>query len=204
MKKSSSSRSLKRRASLNGSDASGTDASIRRKKHKSKHLSSTQPTPGHSRPGSPANVPPSSSAPHTLDPSSARVHRRGGAGSDTETDGAAMSDASRAQRRQQRLNIARGSGSTPGSGPGTASPAAQPSSRAGSPAPVLGAPRVIPFPSAQDIKNAIPPDGISVKDLVRIVPHPADKKKEFVTLVKEITRLDKERGLLLPKETAPQ
>ena len=187
VKKSVSSRSLKRPASPNGSDASGTDASLRRKKVKSRHLSSTQPTPGHSRPGSPANVP-SSSAPGTLDPSAAKVRRRGvagsPAGSDTETDGAAMSDASRARRI--RLNVG---GSPPA-----------PSSRAASPALVpAAAPRLIAFPSEQDIRNAIPPEGISVKHLLKVIPHPPGRKAEFVSLVKAITRLDKEKGILFPK-----
>ena len=186
-KKSVSSRPLKRPASPNGSDASGTDASTRRKKVKSRHLSSTQPTPGHSRPGSPANVP-SSSAPGTLDPSAAKMRRRGGAGSpagsDTETDGAAMSDASRARRI--KLNVG---GSPPA-----------PSSRAASPTPVpAAAPRPIAFPSEQDIRNAIPPEGISVKHLIRVIPHPPDRKAEFVNLVKAVTRLDKEKGIIFPK-----
>ncbi|KAJ9614477.1 transcription factor IIF subunit tfg1 [Cladophialophora chaetospira] len=186
-KKSVSSRSLKRPASPNGSEASGTDASVRRKKVKSRHLSSTQPTPGHSRPGSPANVP-SSSAPGTLDPSTAKARRRAGAGSpagsDTDTDGAAMSDASRARRI--RLNVG---GSPPA-----------PSSRAASPIPVpAAAPRIIAFPSEQDIRNAIPREGISVKQLLKVIPHPADRKAEFVSLVKAITRLDKEKGILFPK-----
>ena len=127
MKKSSSSRSLKRPGSPNLSDASGTDASTRKKKHKSKHLASTQPTPGPSRPMSPANVPPNSSAPQNLDPSSAavnKVRRRvagSNAGSDTDNvlsdrDGGAMSDASRAR---QRLKLKMSASPPPGVG-GTA------------------------------------------------------------------------------------
>ncbi|ETI20355.1 hypothetical protein G647_08389 [Cladophialophora carrionii CBS 160.54] len=188
MKKSTSSRSLKRPASPNASDASGTDASVRKKKLKSKHLSSTQPTPGHSRPGSPANVPSSSAPAGSFDPLAAKIRRRGvagsPAGSDTETDGAAMSDASRARRI--KLNVG---GSPPA-----------PSSRAASPVPTPATvPRSPAFPSEQDIRNAIPPEGISVRDLIRKIPHPAERKTEFVNLVKAITRLDKDRGLLLPK-----
>jgi hypothetical protein len=185
MKKSTSSRSLKRPASPYGSDASGTDASTRKKKLKSKHISSKQPTPIHSRPGSPANVPSSS----TFDPAVASVRRRGGAGSpagsDTETDGAAMSDASRARRL--KLNVG-------------GSPPAQTISRQGSPTPTpTAAPRVITFPSEQDIRNAIPEGGISVKDLLRAVPHPPEMKQDFVNLVKTITRIDRAKGLLLPR-----
>ena len=188
MKKSTSSRSLKRPASPYGSDASGTDASVRKKKHKSRHVSSSQPTPLNSRPGSPANVP---SAPPlgTLDPSAARMRRRGGpgspAGSDTETDGAAMSDTLKAQRI--RLSVG---GSPPAQSP------SQTGSPSSTPAPV---PRAIPFPSEQDIRNAIPPGGITVKDLLKAVPHPPAQKQDFVNLVKTITRFDREKSLLLPK-----
>ena len=186
MRKSASSRSLKRPASPSGTDASGTDASSRKKKLKSRHITSKQPSPIHSRPGSPANVP-SSAALGTLDPASARIRKRGiggsNAGSDTETDGAAMSDASRARRIT--LNVG---GSLP----------AQPTSRPGSPTPPA-APRTIPFPSEQDIRNAIPSEGVSVRELLRIVPHPQERKDDFVKLVKSITKLNREKGLLLPK-----
>ncbi|OAL36679.1 hypothetical protein AYO20_04011 [Fonsecaea nubica] len=203
MKKSTSTRSLKRPGSPNLSDASGTDVSTRKKKLKSKHLASSQPTPGHSRPMSPVNFPPSSSAPQTLDPLAALKARKRatgsvGAGSDTDTDAAAMSDSSRARRLKLKMST-----SPPPSGAaGTASPAAQPSSRAASPTPVSAGgsiPRPVAFPSAQDIKNAIPPQGITVKDLMKVVAHPKDKQKEFVALVKEVASYDKERGVLLPK-----
>ncbi|OAP54703.1 hypothetical protein AYL99_11151 [Fonsecaea erecta] len=206
MKKSTSTRSLKRPGSPNLSDASGTDVSSRKKKLKSKHLPSSQPTPGHSRPMSPVNVPPSSSAPQTLDPLAALKARKRagaaspiGAGSDTDTDAAAMSDSSRAQRR---LKLKMSASPPPTGAAGTASPPAQPSSRAASPTPVSAGgsvPRPVAFPSAQDIKNAIPPQGITVKDLMKVVAHPKDKQKEFVALVKEVASYDKERGVLLPK-----
>ncbi|EXJ69189.1 uncharacterized protein A1O5_07225 [Cladophialophora psammophila CBS 110553] len=205
MKKSTSSRSLKRPGSPNLSDASGTDVSTRKKKIKSRHLPSSQPTPGHSRPMSPVNVLPSSSAPQTLDPLAAlKGRKRGGAtspvgaGSDTDTDAAGMSDSSRARRLNLKM-----SASPPSTGaPGTASPQGQPSSRAASPTPVSApgsAPRPVAFPSAQDIKNAIPPQGITIRDLMKVVAHPKDKQKDFVALVKEVASYDKERGVLLPK-----
>ena len=53
--------------------------------------------------------------------------------------------------------------------------------------------------SKQAIMDAIPSSGISVMDFVRAVPHPADKKRDFVALVKEVARLDKARGLLFLK-----
>ncbi|EXJ82379.1 hypothetical protein A1O3_06192 [Capronia epimyces CBS 606.96] len=193
MKKSSSSRSLKRPGSPNLSEASGTDASTR-KKLKSRHISSVQPTPGQSRPMSPADV---------LEPSAALKARRraagSGAGSDTDTmlsDGGVMSDASRARRLKLKMSV---------SPPATGRSTPQPSSRAGSPAP-RGAPSPIQqpmsptvFPSVQDIKNAIPSQGIAIKDLMKVVAHPKDRRADFVALVREVARMDKERGVLVLK-----
>ncbi|KIX04184.1 uncharacterized protein Z518_07738 [Rhinocladiella mackenziei CBS 650.93] len=203
VKKSSSARSLKRPGSPNLSEASGTDASTRKKKLKSKHISSSQPTPGHSRAMSPANVPSGSSAPQTLDPSAVLKPRKrgaaGSAGSDTDPmvsdrDGGAMSDGSRARRLKLKM-----SASPPATGTGTP----QPSSRAGSPAPRsapspgAGSPQV--FPTHQDIKNAIPPQGITIKDLMKVVAHPKERRADFVALVKEVARMDKERAVLVLK-----
>ncbi|KIV83618.1 hypothetical protein PV11_05631 [Exophiala sideris] len=190
------SRSLKRPGSPNLSEGSGTDASTRRKKLKSKHMSSTQPTPGPSRPMSPANAPPSSSAPGILDP---KIRKRtGGAGSDTDAgmsdrDGGAMSDGSRTARRL-KLKM---SASPPGTNPPsrTASPA--PGGPRGALSPGASSPTA--FPSVQEIKNAIPTQGIAIKDLMKIVAHPKERRAEFVNLVKEVARMDKERGVLVLK-----
>lgn len=201
MKKSSSTRSLKRPGSPNLSDASGTDASTtHKKKHKSKHLSSTRPTPGPSRPMSPANVPPGGSAAQNLDPSSAalsKVRRRmagSNAGSDTDKsdrDGGAMSDGSLAR---QRLKW-KVSASLPPGVAGTTSP--QSTSRAGSPA-APKSPQELP--SAQEIKNAIPPEGMHIKDLMRTVAHPKEQRAAFVALMRSVARLDKEKeGWLMLK-----
>ena len=187
------SRSLKRPGSPNLSEGSGTDASARRKKLKSKHMSSTQPTPGPSRPMSPANALPSSSAPGSLDP---KIRKRtGGAGSDTDAgmsdrDGGAMSDGSRTARRL-KLKM---SASPPGTNP--PSRAASPAPR-GAPSPGASSPTA--FPSVQDIKNAVPTQGIAIKDLMKIVAHPRERRAEFVNLVKEVARMDKERGVLVLK-----
>lgn len=140
-----------------------------------------------------------------LDPSAALKARRraagGGAGSDTDTmlsdrDGGAMSDASRAKRLKLKI-----SGSPPATGRSTP----QPGSRAGSPAPrAAGSPVQLPagpppFPTKQDIRNAIPPQGIAIKDLMKVVAHPKDKRSDFVDLVKEVARMDKERNVLVLK-----
>ncbi|KAI1625424.1 transcription initiation factor TFIIF alpha subunit [Exophiala viscosa] len=190
------SRSLKRPGSPNLSEGSGTDASARRKKLKSKHMSSTQPTPGPSRPMSPANVLPSSSAPGLLDP---KIRKRtGGAGSDTDAgmsdrDGAAMSDGSRTARRL-KLKM---SASPPGTNPPSRAASPAPGASRGAPSP--GASNPIAFPSVQDIKNAVPTQGIAIKDLMKIVAHPRERRAEFVNLVKEVARMDKERGVLVLK-----
>ncbi|EXJ81607.1 hypothetical protein A1O1_07672 [Capronia coronata CBS 617.96] len=191
IKKSSSSKSLKRPGSPNLSEASGTDASTR-KKLKSRHVASTQPTPGQSRPMSPANA---------LDASAALKARRraagSGAGSDTDTmlsdrDGGAMSDASRTRRLKLKMSV---------SPPATGTSTPQPSSRGGSPArsPVQQPMSPTAFPSVQDIKNAIPPHGIAIKDLMKVVAHPKDRRADFVALVREVARMDKERGVLMLK-----
>jgi transcription initiation factor TFIIF subunit alpha len=104
---------LKRPGSPNLSDASATDASVARKKKKTKHVSSTQPTPGPSRPISPDNA--------NLDPNAARLPRsssfasQSAAGSDT--DGGAMSDGTRRLKKKAKPNPAR-----------TTSPASRPTS----------------------------------------------------------------------------
>ncbi|KIV97444.1 hypothetical protein PV10_01196 [Exophiala mesophila] len=199
IKKSASSRTLKRPGSPNLSDASGTDASTRKKKIKSKHLSSTQPTPSVSRPMSPANVP-SSSAPGGLDPNRIRQRGRGGAGAGSDTDnvasdreGGAMSDASRA-RQKLKLKMS----ASPPPGGGTSTP--QPSSRAGSPArspsAMIG---VTELPSKDEIRKAIPQGGIAIKDLMKVVAHPKDRRAEFVALVKEVARMDQVSRLLVLK-----
>ncbi|KAL2433835.1 hypothetical protein ABEF95_010959 [Exophiala dermatitidis] len=198
LKKSASSKSLKRPGSPNLSDASGTDASTRKKKLKSRHVSSAQPTSGQSRPMSPADL-------STLEPSAAlKMRRRGGAGSDTDTvmsdrDGGAMSDASRAQRLKLKVSV---------SPPGTGRSTPQPGSRVGSPAPGGPRPAAGPgtpqgsepstgFPSVQDVRNAIPPQGIGIRDLIKAVEHPRERRNDFINLVKEVARIDKDRGVLV-------
>jgi hypothetical protein len=51
----------------------------------------------------------------------------------------------------------------------------------------------------QDIKSAIPESGIAIKDLMKIVAHPKERRAEFVNLVKEVARIDKERNVLVLK-----
>ena len=148
---------------------------------------------------SPANVP-SSSAPGGLDPNRIRQRGRGGAGAGSDTDnvasdreGGAMSDASRA-RQKLKLKMS----ASPPPGGGTSTP--QPSSRAGSPArspsAMIG---VTELPSKDEIRKAIPHGGIAIKDLMKVVAHPKDRRAEFVALVKEVARMDQVSRLLVLK-----
>ncbi|ETN43263.1 uncharacterized protein HMPREF1541_02422 [Cyphellophora europaea CBS 101466] len=106
MKKSSSSKSLKRPGSPNLSDASGTDAStVRKKKKKSHHSSSQGPTSGGSRPMSPDGL------------------RPRGAGSDT--DGGAMSDGTRIKIKVKKPGSPSSPNSPPTSRAGSPAPGAR-------------------------------------------------------------------------------
>jgi transcription initiation factor TFIIF subunit alpha len=220
MKKSSSSKSLKRPGSPNLSDASGTDASLARKKMKNRHLSSTQPTPYPSRPISPANVPPSSSAPPSgirresstsqLDPSNPAKKRKSlapGAGSDAEaafSDGGAMSENSRQQKRL-KLNLNPKDGSRSPN-----APTPQGGSRAPSPkpaAPPVQTPRPEPdpstYPTAAEVYAAIPPEGITTKDLSNKFRsrYRKEDRSQMATVIREAARFDKPGRLLFPSET---
>lgn len=209
MKKSSSMKSLKRPGSPNLSDASGTDASVRKKK-KHRHPSSSQNTPQPSRPISPANVPSSSAPASSLDPSKPMKKRKSmapGAGSDTEaatySDGGVMSEGSKNSKRI-KLNVsASGLRSPPTVTPQGGSRAASPKpSAAGAPAAPLNPP--LPFPTAQEIFNAIPATGISSSDLLRQFKNrTVDRRAEFFEIVKSVARLDKATKVLMPKAQAP-
>lgn len=216
LKKSSSSKSLKRPGSPNLSDASGTDASVARKKKKNRHLSSTQPTPYPSRPISPANVPQSSSAPagglrrdsnnsqvDPVNPVKKRKSLATGAGSDTETaafsDGGAMSDNSRQQKRL-RLNLNNKDGSR---SPSLQTP--QTGSRASSPkpaAPPVQAPRAEPdpstYPTAAEVYAAIPLEGISTNDLSNKFRsrYRKEDRSQMLAKIREVANFDKAKRLL--------
>lgn len=221
LKKSSSSKSLKRPGSPNLSDASGTDASLARKKKKSRHLSSTQPTPHPSRPISPANVPPSSSAPTSgvrrdsntlhLDPTNPAKKRKTlapGSGSDTEaaaiSDGGAMSDNSRQQKRL-KLNInVRGGSTSPNL------PTPQGESRAASPKPTATPAVTSPlqpdpstYPTAAEVFAAIPPQGITTNDLSNKFRsrYRKEDRSQMLSKIREVARFDKPTRLLFPSET---
>lgn len=196
MTKSSSSTSLKRPGSPNLSDASGTDRSVRKKKLKSRHLStsSTQPTPQPSRPISPANVP-SSSAPTNSGLSKKRKSTapNSNAGSDTEAaiysgNDTPMSDGGRSGPTRLKLNVR-------GPGPGSRSPSTS------TPVPeVPPIPQRVALPTVEEIRSRLPPQGISVKDLIHYFKLSKPDHQAFIALVRGVARHDKETKLLFPKK----
>ncbi|RMD39778.1 hypothetical protein DV735_g5358, partial [Chaetothyriales sp. CBS 134920] len=150
-------KSRKRPGSPNLSDASGTDASVaRRKKRKSNHLLSSHPTPGSSRPGSPDNLDPSSAAAHRPP----RAPTSNAAGSDT--DGGAMSDATRTSIKLKLKKDQVAGQSAPPSRSGSPVP------RPPSTSPPSSAATILPTP--EEIARALPPGGISYKDLLNVFP----------------------------------
>jgi len=194
--KSSSSNSLKRPGSPNLSDASDTDRSVRKKKLKSRHMStsSTQPTPQPSRPISPANVP-SSSAPTdaSLKKKRKSTAPNSNAGSDTENaaysgNDTAMSDGGGSSGpRRLKLNV-RGPGSGSRS-PSTSTPVPE----------AMPIPSRAALPTVEEIRSRLPPQGISVKDLIHHFKLSKPDHAAFITLVRGVARHDKETKLLFPK-----
>jgi transcription initiation factor TFIIF subunit alpha len=143
-------RPRKRPGSPNLSDASGTDASVARKKKKTKHLSSAQPTPGPSRPMSPdnANLDPSSASNRPL----ARSTSLTSAGAGSDTDGGAMSDGTRRLKLKMK---------NPKALPSVRAPS-PPVSRPSSPPP----PARIPISTPEEARALVPPGGITTKEFM--------------------------------------
>lgn len=151
---------------------------------------------------SPANVPANSSAPQNLNPADAlrrKQSARAGAGSDTEAlasdrEGGAMSDAS---RRRTMLKF-----KNPTSPPPT--DAASPASRPGSPGPATTPADVsAPFNlTEEDIRRLIGPDGMTTKDFLAKAPFAkdADKRKQFMQVVKNVAKFDKLSGRVTLKD----
>ena len=166
--------SKKRPGSPNMSDASGTDASVARKKKKTKHVSSSQPTPGPLRPMSPDSA--------SLDPSSAAtrpINRRAssqGKGSDTE--GGAMSDGTRRLKMKFKNPAIKSEQRGP----------SPPTSRPSSPPPP--APKLIS--TAEDVRALIPPGGIITKDFMAKAGIAGQKEKlaQMMPLIRAVARFD--------------
>lgn len=223
MKKSSSSKSLKRPGSPNASDASGTDASLARKKKKKQHLSSSQPTPYPSRPISPAGVPPSSSAPtsgirggsgvsrfESTYPAKKRKSLAPGARSDSDntafSDGGAMSDNSRKQKRLKlNVNPKDGTRSPSVQTPQGGSRATSPKPTVPSSAPAASVPEPDPstYPTAEEVYAAIPASGITTSDLSNRFRSRYRKEDKGLMLnrIRDVARFDKPTRLLFPSQT---
>ena len=124
----------------------------------------------------------------------------GAAGSDTEaaaySDGGVMSDGSKAGAKRLKLNLG-------GKSPPTLTP--QGGSRAASPKPPAAASAAaLPFPTPEEIYSAIPITGITSSELLRQFKNrTADRRDEFLNIVKSFARLDKATKLLMPKNSAP-
>lgn len=161
--------SKKRPGSPNMSDASGTDASVARKKKKTKHVSSSQPTPGPSRPMSPnsANLGPSSAATRPIN------RRASSQGKGSDTDGGAMSDGTR--RLKVNLKVKQRGASPPTSRPSSPPP----------PAPK-------PISTAEDVRALIPPGGIITKDFMAKAGIAGQKEKlaQMMPLIRAVARFD--------------
>lgn len=59
------------------------------------------------------------------------------------------------------------------------------------------------FPTAQEIYAAIPANGISIPDFLRLFNRFAGRRNEFYTILKNVAWLAKDTMLLMPKATAP-
>jgi hypothetical protein len=72
-------------------------------------------------------------------------------------------------------------------------------SRAASPkpqAPTPGEAKAERFPTLEEIRAAIPPGGITIKDFVTRVSHPKERRTELITLIRSVANIDKETKLL--------
>ena len=172
-------RPLKRPGSPNLSDASGTDASVARKKKKTKHISSSQQNAGGSRPMSPDNA--------NLDPSSAAsrpINRRASSHTQaSDTEGGAMSDGT---KKTLKLKLK-----------STVKSASPPTSRPSSPPP----PAIKPITTAEEARALIPPGGIASKEFMAKAGASGASGKEnlamIMPLIKAVARI--ENGRIYPK-----
>ncbi|KAF2445065.1 Rap30/74 interaction domain-containing protein [Karstenula rhodostoma CBS 690.94] len=123
-------------------------------------------------------------------------------GSDSE-----MTDAGKSKKHKLKVRL----GGTPGASPAASragSPAAQLNgSRAGSPAAPGGVPATpqTRLPSASEIYNALPPDGMPIQTLINKFRERVDKSNMnvFIKLVRAVASYDKGRGWLSPLPELP-
>ncbi|KAJ4305317.1 transcription factor IIF subunit tfg1 [Kalmusia sp. IMI 367209] len=169
----------KRPGSPNLSEASGNESA--RKKHKKKH----EKNPDGSRKTSFLND----------------VSKRGaGSGSDSE-----MTDAGKPKKHKLKVRL----GGTPSGSPSgsrAGSPAAQVNgSRAGSPTAPGSNPAASRLPSASEIYNALPAEGMKIQDLIDKFRARVDKSNTalFIRLVRAVASYDKARSWLIPLPQLP-
>lgn len=170
------SKSKKRPGSPNLSEASGNESS--RKKHKKKHHDKLADG---SRKSTLGNL------------------KGAGSGSDSE-----MTDAGKKRKKEKKEKNRVMLGGSPVGTPG-ASRAGSPAvngSRAGSPA---GGPSRPPLPSAKEIYESLPPQGMNIQNLIVKFKGRVDKSNTqlFIKLVKAVSSFDKAKSWLTPLEKMP-
>ncbi|KAK1919450.1 hypothetical protein P3342_013189 [Pyrenophora teres f. teres] len=179
--KTSDGKSKKRPGSPNLSEASGNESS--RKKHKKKHSEKFADGTRKSTLGS---------------------FKAAGSGSDSE-----MTDAGKKRKKDKKEKNRIMIGNTPSATPGASragSPAAGNGSRAGSPtATGAAAPARPPLPSAKEIYDSLPPQGMNIQNLIVKFKGRVDKTNTqmFIKLVKAVSSFDKAKSWLTPLATMP-
>jgi len=173
--KTSDGKSKKRPGSPNLSEASGNESS--RKKHKKKH---SEKLADGTRKSTLGNL------------------KGAGSGSDSE-----MTDAGKKRKKEKKEKNRIMIGTSPSATPGASragSPAAN-GSRAGSPA----APARPPLPSAKEIYESLPPQGMNIQNLIVKFKGRVDKTNTqlFIKLVKAVSSFDKAKSWLTPLATMP-
>lgn len=188
--------SLKRPGSPNLSEASGSESTKKRQKKDANGTASRAMSPSaDGRSLSRKSFPLLSrivSDFSTAGAIPARKHLRGGAagsGSDTEASGA--------EGRRPKIRLHKSPGASP--------VPSRPMSRAGSPVPADaagGGPQTMP--KIEDIRAAIPPEGISIRDLIKRfrsqISNSAEAKTAFIGLVRQVGRNSTaDKGLIVQK-----
>ncbi|CAD6447941.1 0cbbbaf8-c40e-4782-a477-cbe7feeb657a [Sclerotinia trifoliorum] len=193
------SKSLKRAASPNLSESSGNESS--RKKHKKKHVGSSQPTGQHQRKSSIVKMSVNASDLSRISSSPPNPH---GATSDGEATGGEMSDG--ASGKKKKITLRMGGSSPTASRAASPAPGKPSSSRAGSPA--QGTEPTAPSSSGpitpKEIIAALPSAGISIGQLLghfrgRVGDSDGQTtKKEFMAMIKTNSKYGADK-LLRPK-----
>ncbi|KAG9379832.1 transcription factor TFIIF complex alpha subunit Tfg1 [Pyrenophora tritici-repentis] len=179
--KANDGKSKKRPGSPNLSEASGNESS--RKKHKKKHSEKLADGTRKSTLGS---------------------FKGAGSGSDSE-----MTDAGKKRKKDKKEKNRIMIGNTPSATPGASragSPAAGNGSRAASPTTTTtAAPARQALPSAREIYDSLPPQGMNIQNLIAKFKGRVDKTNTqmFIKLVKAVSSFDKAKSWLTPLPAMP-